>query len=147
MKKAKPPVYVLAALAAMLAAHMVIPLTRIIAFPWRLLGAAPLLLGAALAVHSLRLFGRHNTTPEPFGASSALVTSGPFRVTRNPMYLGILVMLSGIACLFGTVGPWLVVPVLGILLDVVFVRPEEEKMEMMFGDVYRRYKAQVRRWL
>lgn len=147
MKKAKPPVYVLAALVAMPVVHRLVPIARIIAFPWSLLGAAPVLLGAALVVHALRLFGRHKTTAEPFGVSVALVTCGPFCVTRNPMYVGILLMLSGIACLFGTVAPWLVVPVLGILLDVIFVRREEEKMEMVFGDAYRRYKAEVRRWI
>jgi protein-S-isoprenylcysteine O-methyltransferase Ste14 len=147
MKKTKPPVYVLAALLAMLAAHMLFPIARIIAFPWSLVGVAPLLLGAALVLHAFRLFGRNKTTAEPFGVSVALVTSGPFRVTRNPMYVGILLMLSGIACLFGTVAPWLVVPVLGVVFDVIFVRREEERMEMMFGDDYRRYKAQVRRWI
>ena len=81
------------------------------------------------------------------GVSVELVTSGAFRITRNPMYVGILLMLSGIAGLFGTVGPWLVAPVLGMLFDVIFVRREEEKMEMIFGDAYRRYKTQVRRWM
>lgn len=145
--KAKPPVYVLAALVAMLAAHMLVPIARIIAFPWNLLGAVALLFGAALVLHALRFFRRNKTTAEPFGVSGALVTNGPFRVTRNPMYAGILLMLSGIACLFGTLGPWLVVPVLGVAFDVIFVRREEERMEMMFGDAYRRYKAQVRRWI
>ena len=147
MNKVNPPVYVLATLFAMLAAHMLVPIAQIIAFPWRLLGCAPLLLGVALVVYSLRLFGIHKTTPKPFGVAAVLVTSGAFRVTRNPMYVGIILMLSGIACFFGTVGPWLVIPVLGILLDVIFVRREEEKMELIFGDAYRRYKTRVRRWI
>ncbi|MFA6568109.1 MAG: isoprenylcysteine carboxylmethyltransferase family protein [Victivallales bacterium] len=147
MMKASPPVYVLAALVAMLAAHMLVPIVRIIAFPWRLLGGVPLLFGAALVFYSLRLFRLHKTTPEPFGVSGALVTSGPFRVTRNPMYAGILLMFSGIACLLGTVGPWLVVLLLGMVFDIVFVRREEERMEMIFGDAYRRYKTRVRRWI
>lgn len=145
--KAKPPVYVVAALVAMLAAHMLMPIARIIVFPWNLLGAVPLLLGAALVLYALRLFVRNKTTAEPFGESAALVTSGPFRVTRNPMYVGILLMLSGMACLLGTVGPGLVVPVLGVVFDVIFIRREEARMETMFGDAYRRYKAHVRRWI
>ena len=145
--KKKPPVYVFAALVAMLAAHILVPITQVIVFPWTLLGIAPLFLGAALAVYAIRLFASHKTTPEPFGISGVLVTGGPFRVTRNPMYLGIILMVSGVAALFGTAGPWLVVPVLGILLDVVFVRREEEKMELLFGDAYRNYKNRVRRWI
>lgn len=145
--KRKPPVYVFAALVAMLAAHLLVPIALVLVFPWNLIGLAPLFLGAALAVYAIRLFATHKTTPEPFGRSGALVTDGPFRVTRNPMYLGILVMVSGVAALFGTAGPWLVVPVLGFLLDAVFVRREEEKMELFFGDAYRNYKNRVRRWI
>ena len=145
--KAKPPVYVSAALAAMLALHWWAPLARIIAFPWNLLGIVLLPPGAALVLHALRFFGRGRTTAQPFGVPAALVTGGPYRVTRNPMYVGILLMLSGIAGLLGTATPWLAVPALGVVFDVVFVRREEEKMERMFGDAYRRYKARVRRWL
>ncbi len=126
---------------------MLAPIARIIAFPWNLLGAVSLLLGATLVLFALRFFRCHKTTAEPFGVPMAMVTSGPFRITRNPMYVGILLMLSGVACLLGTVTPWLVVPVLGVLFDVVFVRQEEEKMEKIFGDAYSHYKAQVRRWI
>lgn len=147
MKKTRPPVYVLAALVAMLLAHRLVPIARIIAFPWNLLGVVPLFIGAALVLHALRLFRRNKTTAEPFGESLALVTSGPFRVTRNPMYIGVFLMLSGISCLFGTLAPWLVVLSLGVVFDVVFVRQEEKRLEMMFGDDYRRYKVQVRRWI
>jgi len=131
----------------MLTAHMLMPIARIILFPWNLFGIVPLLLGAAIVFYSFLLFVRNKTTADPFGVPLSLVTSGPFRVTRNPMYVGILLMLSGIACLFATIGPWLVVPALGVVFDVIFVRREEERMEAMFGDVYRRYKAQVRRWI
>lgn len=147
MKKAKPPVYVFAAFVGMLMAHLLAPIARIIPFPWSLLGAVPLLLGAVLTLHSVRRFGRNKTTAEPFGVAAALVTSGPYRFTRNPMYVGILLMLSGVACLFGTVGPWLVVPLLGVVFDVSFVRQEEKKLEAKFGDDFRRYKAKVRRWI
>ena len=144
---AKPPVYVAAALVAMAAAHAFLPIARIFLFPWNLVGIIPLLLGAALILHAFFLFVRNRTTSNPDGVPATLVTSGPFRVTRNPMYLGILLMLSGIACLFGTVGPWLAVPALGAVFDVVFIRREEKWMEAIFDDAYRRYKAKVRRWI
>lgn len=144
---AKPPVYVVAALVAMAAAHACMPIARIFLFPWNLVGIVPLLVGAALILHAFLLFVRNRTTSNPNGVPAALVTSGPFRVTRNPMYVGILLMLSGIACLFGTVGPWLVVPVLGVVFDVIFIRLEEKQMDILFGAAYRRYKAKVRRWI
>lgn len=144
---AKPPVYVVAALVAMAAAHAFLPIARIFLFPWNLVGIIPLLLGAALILHAFLLFVRNRTTSNPDGVPATLVTSGPFRVTRNPMYLGILLMLSGIACLFGTVGSWLAVPALGVVFDVIFIRLEEKRMETIFNDAYRRYKAKVRRWI
>jgi protein-S-isoprenylcysteine O-methyltransferase Ste14 len=144
---AKPPVYVAAALVAMAAAHACMPIDQIFLFPWNLVGIVPLLLGAGLILHAFLLFIRNGTTSNPDGVPAALVTSGPFRVTRNPMYLGILLMFSGIACLFGTVGPWLAVPALGVVFDVVFIRREEKRMETIFDDAYRRYKAKVRRWI
>ncbi len=147
MRKSKPPVYVLTAFVTMLAVHFLVPIARIIAFPWRLLGGVPFLLGTALTVRALQLFKLHKTTPEPFGASRALVTSGPYSVTRNPMYLGILLMFSGVACLLGTAAPWIVVLALGGVFDVIYIRREEGKMEEKFGDAYRHYKAQVRRWI
>ena len=147
MKEAKPPIYVLAALVAMQVVHFMVPIARIIVFPGKLLGVVPLLLGTALAVRALQLFRLHRTTPEPFRASRTLVTSGPFRVTRNPMCLGILLIFSGLACLLGTGAPWGVVIGLGVVFDVLFIRREEGQMEAKFGDAYRHYKAQVRRWI
>jgi protein-S-isoprenylcysteine O-methyltransferase Ste14 len=145
--KTKPPVYVWSALVAMLAAHVLVPLARNISFPWTLAGLIPLFSGAWLVFSALMFFRRCKTSPQPFDAPSTLVTNGPYSISRNPMYTGILLMLAGIAFLLGTVAPLLVVPVLCVVLDIIFIRSEEEKMETMFGDAYRRYKTKVRRWL
>lgn len=146
MKKLNPPAYLFVALGAMLALHGLVPIAQLIDFPWRLLGVVPLLLGAVLTVRALHLFRRHRTTAEPFRPSRILVTTGPFRITRNPMYLGILLIFSGIAGLLGTAAPWLVVLALGGVFDLLFIRPEERKMETQFGEAYKQYKTQVRRW-
>lgn len=147
MKKPKPPVFVIAAFAAMLAAHRWIPIRQILSFPWNLLGTLLLLSGMSLSLVALRLFRYRRTTPEPFGHPRALVTSGPFRFSRNPMYAGILLMCSGVAALLGSVTPWLAVLALAAVLDVYFVRPEEKQLELKFGAAYRRYRSCVRRWL
>jgi protein-S-isoprenylcysteine O-methyltransferase Ste14 len=147
MKTPKPPVFVFAALAAMLVAHARVPIRQILPFPWNLLGGIPLLFGAALLAYTLRLFRHHRTTPTPFHSPRTLVTSGPFRFTRNPMYVGILLMFSGVAGLLGTVTPWLVVPALGVVFDRLVIRQEEKQLEMKFADAYRGYRSSVRRWL
>jgi protein-S-isoprenylcysteine O-methyltransferase Ste14 len=80
-------------------------------------------------------------------AHSALVTSGPFRFSRNPMYLGLLVIGVGAALVAGTWLMWLV-PVLLFMLDNFVIVPfEERSMERTFGDAYRAYRARVRRWI
>ena len=76
-----------------------------------------------------------------------LVTSGPFRYTRNPMYLGILVAITGIAFIVGTLASFCAVVVFFLFVNFVSIPYEEEKMERQFGDDYRAYKAKVRRWI
>ena len=56
-------------------------------------------------------------------------------------------LLGAAPLLLGTAGPWLVVPLLGVVFDVIFVQQEEKKLEMKFGDDFLRYKAKVRRWI
>lgn len=146
MKKPKPPVFVIAAFAAMLAAHRWIPIRQILSFPWNLLGTLLLLSGMSLSLVALRWFRHRRTTSDPFGNPRALVTSGPYRFSRNPMYVGILLMCSGVAALLGTATPWLMAPALAAALDVYFIRPEEKQLELKFGEAYRRYQTQVRRW-
>jgi protein-S-isoprenylcysteine O-methyltransferase Ste14 len=78
---------------------------------------------------------------------STLVTTGPFRFTRNPMYLGLVTIGLGAALLAGTWLMWLV-PVAIFVLDNFIIIPFEEKsMERAYGDAYRAYKALVRRWI
>ncbi len=104
-------------------------------------------LGAGLAGWALRTFFARRTTHEPFGTPVALVTDGPFRFTRNPMYVGVALVLTGIACLFGRV-VLLAAPVGFVLLMTLAQIPfEERRMHRLFGDAYREYCARVRRWI
>jgi protein-S-isoprenylcysteine O-methyltransferase Ste14 len=83
----------------------------------------------------------------PCAADNALVIEGPYRFTRNPMYLGLLLLYLGITCWFGFVGPLLLAPVLVWVIGVWVIVREERYLERKFGNEYRRYQAQVRRWL
>lgn len=84
---------------------------------------------------------------KPFEESSALVTHGVFRISRNPMYLGMTLMLLGIALFLGSVTPFLVVIALPVIFDRVFISPEERMLEETFGDQFREYRKRVRRWI
>jgi protein-S-isoprenylcysteine O-methyltransferase Ste14 len=77
----------------------------------------------------------------------ALVASGPFRFTRNPMYVGMVVLGIGAALVIGTWLMWLVPVVVFVLDQFVIIPYEESSMERAFGEAYREYRARVRRWL
>ena len=147
MKKILPPTYFLAAIVSMVALHFLLPLRKPISFPWRLLGLAPLTAGIILNILADRAFKIHRTTVKPFEKSTTLVTEGIFRVSRHPMYLGMILIVAGIGVLVGSATPWLVVILLAILFDRFFIKTEEQILEETFGDLFREYRKHVRRWI
>lgn len=116
--------------------------------PARLLaGGLPAVAGLALALPALIGFRRAGTQAEPWKPASALVVAGPYRFTRNPMYLGLVLLYLGIALAAG--GP-LTLLMLAPLVAVVrygVIGREERYLEARFGAAYRDYKGRVRRWL
>ena len=139
--------YFLAALLAMAALHLVAPGKQLIGSPWRYAGIIDVLAGIALVLWAAGLFRRAGTPIKPFESSSELVLTGPYRFTRNPMYLGLTVILLGTGVLLGSATPFLVVPVFLLLLDRLFVRHEEAMLAGRFGEAYEAFRRRVRRWL
>jgi len=127
--------------------HFLLPIKQILPFPWSLLGLFPLVVGVILNLWADRSFKKHDTTVKPFLESTALVTTGVFRLTRNPMYLGMVTMILGVAILLGSAGPFLVVPILGIIFQRIFINPEERMLAATFGERFRQYRRRVRRWI
>lgn len=109
---------------------------------WLLVGV-----GLLLFVGTLLTFWRHRTTVNPYKAASALCTSGLFRVSRNPIYLGDWFILAGVCLLLGTWWPLLFAPLVWAALRYGVIRHEERHLEARFGDHYREYKVRVRRWI
>jgi protein-S-isoprenylcysteine O-methyltransferase Ste14 len=99
------------------------------------------------ALGSIILLLRNKTPFNPAKPTLKIVRQGPFRLSRNPMYLALLFLIAGVAVFTGSIWMCLAVPVLLIVLDIGAVRPEEEYLERNFGDGYLEYKAKVRRWL
>jgi len=142
-----PPVILLVFILAEIGLHKWLPIARIIPEPWHWVGAGLIALGIAIVVGPVSAFSRAETTIKPFQDSSALVSAGMYRFTRNPMYLGMLCVLIGVAVLTGSlspfVGPVLFVPV----LNARVIRHEEVMLEEAFGNEYRDFKSSVRRWI
>jgi protein-S-isoprenylcysteine O-methyltransferase Ste14 len=144
---APPPLVYLTGLAAGFGLEALLPSASLPgALRWPL-GGALLLGGLALARSFVAAFHRADTAVHPGRPTTAIVTSGPYRLTRNPGYLGMTLVYAGIAVLSGALWPFAtLVPTL-ILVDRGVIAREERYLERKFGAEYLRYKAKVRRWL
>src|SRR5262249_31678710 len=111
--------------------------------------AALIFLGcyALLFGWSYRLFRRVGTSMVPVKPSTALVVRGPYRLTRNPMYLSLLCLYLAAALWFGVVWALILVPLVVLVVQSLVIRKEERYLEQKFGDTYRQYRAHVRRWI
>jgi protein-S-isoprenylcysteine O-methyltransferase Ste14 len=139
----------LLAAALMWALHRWLPVGQLIATPWNYFAVIPVVVGRAITVAAGTRFRQARTTFDilkPREASS-LVTAGVFRISRNPMYLGSLLLLIGWALWLGTVSPWLVPPLFMIFISVTQIIPEEQALEEIFGETYLAYRNSVRRWI
>lgn len=144
-----PPLVMLLAAAAMWALDRWLPLGRLLPPPWNRLGALPALAAVAFIAPAMMRFRGAGTTVNPMdpGKASRLVTAGVFQVTRNPMYLGLLLLLLGWALWLGSVTPWLVPPLFATFITIAQIGPEEAALDRLFGEEYRAYRHAVRRWI
>ena len=105
------------------------------------------LCGFALIASSALYFKKSATAIRPFEPSTTLVKGGPYRFTRNPMYLGMVLILIGTAIYLGSLTPWFVIPVFFLIIQEWFIKHEEPFLENIFGKEYQDFKTKVRRWI
>ena len=105
--------------------------------------------GFFVLVLAVSLFKKQNTTVNPIKIenASSLVTSGVFEYSRNPMYLGMTLILLGLALMFNLIGGILFTLLFTIYITKFQIKPEEEVMERLFGEDFLKYKQKVRMWL
>jgi len=120
---------------------------QLIYAPYRFIGILLLGIGIWLNMWTDGLFKKKNTTVKPFEKSSALILEGPFRFSRHPMYLGMVIALLGVAIILGSLITFLVPIAFFITMQIVFIRHEEKALEQTFGQEYLDYKNRVRCWL
>ncbi len=110
-------------------------------------GIALLAAGVLLALACLAMFFAARTTVVPHRTASRLLTRGPYRFTRNPMYLSLVLVYLGIAALTGLAWPLLLLPLPVLLLDRLVIPYEEARLRDAFGAACEEYFSRVRRWL
>ena len=110
-------------------------------------GCLVFIAGAGLAAWGWLLFWRARTTRVPGEASTTLVTSGPYRLMRNPMYVGLSVAYIGEAAILHQIVPVVLLPLTIAYLNRFVIPVEEERLHSVFGNEYKQYQKNVRRWL
>ena len=141
-----PPNYLYASLLLSALSWCFVPFLNIINDSYTYYGWVLIILGIVLTIWAWKRFQAHNT-PEDFTESKALVTDGPFRFSRNPMYLGMFLIVLGTAICFknliGIAGSLFFI----LVINFMFIPFEEKKNEHTFGQKFLEYKKRVRKWL
>lgn len=143
-----PPIAWALAVLAGLALHWLMPLpflTAAVSAGW--LGATVFVLALALVAWAITTMTRAGSNVPTSLPTTTIVETGPYRFTRNPIYLGMVLGLIGLALAFNSL--WLLLALVPFALVIRYgvIAREEAYLERRFGDVYRRYRARVRRWL
>ncbi len=144
-----PPVYALCAAGLIWLLDRYVPSLRWVNAPWNELGWALIAIGLGMDFSAVVSFIRRRTTISPMrpDRTSHLVISGLYRLSRNPMYLGLVLTLSGWAWLLGCPIGLIVVWLFARVLVIVQIAPEEAALRERFGDTYLEYSRHVNRWI
>lgn len=142
-----PPLVYVSGLAAGIVLHLVRPvklLPRVLAF---VAGSSLIMAGGLLARSAFATMQQANTNVDPYEPTTAIVTGGPFRWTRNPIYLALALVYTGIALLVNSLTMLAPLPFVLAVMQRGVIEREERYLERQFGDEYLHYKQRVRRWV
>ncbi len=146
-KRILPPTYLCIYLLLCIALHFLLPIKQIIPFPHRYIGVFLIVIGLWLNIWADGIFKKRKTTVNPFEESTAFVMDGPFKFSRHPMYLGMVVLLLGVAIVLGSLITFVIPLGFFMNMEIAFISVEEDAMEKAFGQEYLNYKKRVRRWV
>lgn len=147
MKKIYPPTHFHTYLLISIILHFLIPWGEIIGAPLRYVGILIIIAGAIITIWADRIFKQRKTTVKPDETPSVLLTDGPYKISRNPMYLGMAGALLGVAIVLGSIAAFVGPVFFIIVMEAVFIPEEERNMRETFGVKYEEYCRRVRRWL
>jgi protein-S-isoprenylcysteine O-methyltransferase Ste14 len=146
-KRIMPDGYFIILLILAISSHLIFPIVRIIFFPFNLLGIILIIIGILLTLWTNSVLLKNQTAIKPYEIPSFLITSGPFKFSRNPLYLGMALALFGVGVFLGSLSPFISPIIFVLLIDRAFVPMEEDNLEKKFRKEYLDYKKKVRRWI
>ena len=147
MNKILPPTHFFIYLIISILLHYVLPIAQIINSPANWLGFIFFAIGSLLNIWSDQLMKKNKTTVKPLEKPSTLIQTGPFKISRNPMYLGIALLLIGAGFILGSVTSFVGVILFVAAMEMVFIPKEEKILQEQFGEEYMKYKKKVGRWI
>lgn len=145
-----PPALGLLMMLGVFAAHFIEPIMQVFVYPWNYVALLPITVGALLNILADREFRKHGLLDENgmyVNTGQQLVTSGVYRLSRNPAYFGLVLIVAGLSIWVGSLSPWLVVVVFPWVLHHSYIRHEENKLSEVCGERYQWYRRHVGRWL
>ena len=144
MKITFPPVILLASIVLQIILLFSFPISVDLS---SLLGLILILSGISLVFVSFRFMRKMKTTFIPDGMPEVLISSGPFKFSRNPIYLGMLTILVGVAFLMSSLSAIIIAFVFGIIINFTWIAHEEKKLHELFSEDWENYYSKVRRWI
>jgi protein-S-isoprenylcysteine O-methyltransferase Ste14 len=144
---APPPLFYAVGFLAGLLLERLVPSELWHALPVPAVGTGLIALGLALVLWAGATFARHRTSVMPHRPATTVVESGPYRFTRNPIYLGMLLIYVGGVAWAGRLGPLVMLPLVILALQPLVIAREEHYLLTKFGEQYQRYRDRVRRWI
>ena len=145
--KLMPPMIFYAFILLSIILNFFLPIKKMIVQPYNYFGIVLILVGLLIDVWAWMLFRRRKTTLNPYKIPSKLETSNLFKISRNPMYFGMDLVLWGLSILLGSLIIFVFPIIFIILIEKLFIKFEEENLEKRFGKKYIDYKKKVRRWI
>lgn len=143
--KVTPDFYFLLFAGLSLLLYFLSPTLVVSRYVW--IGAIVIFIGISITTISNFTLLKNTTPVKPFETPTVLVTSGPFRLSRNPIYLGMTTILLGLAIYLGSLFSIIFSLAFAVIIDRKFIPLEERKLEELFGEKYQSYKKRVGRWL
>ncbi len=146
-KKVYPPTSFNLSILLMITLHFAFPFSQIITGFYKFICLPFLIAGIAFNLIADKQFKQNSTTVKPFEESTMFIVDGIFKIGRNPMYLGMVLILLALAIFLGSLSPFLIILIFAFVINEFFIKPEEEMLKYKFAEEWNEYCKKVRRWI